>query len=561
MRCDGTLNNPEIRKYYVTGELEKKKDATPLCELLKTIRDRGMNALLNNDELKPFAEGMCSNFVAERYINEDGTLAAEGNEIVNSGKAWRGLKGAFFFTILRYEGRPYLLDVELAQDSKASFKNSPERMPLEDKEYVSSESAFRNIETDPKWASCKEQPTPDEVRFSFDYKTEQCDVTVKWHDGAKSKQCKFKTTKESKFRILSTESALEHLNKFEEDQRIFEFSYQDRDSIRVKVEDMGSLENAAWIKPFFERGTFNSQRMQTADYSYQIDDIRLYVSQQDEKTVSAFLNEYLLRAAEEIYLGHDEVGRLVSSFRELFSAPDGKGYGCPTISKNSKDVYRDLLAHAKKLAKEKKRPLAYLRLQAFADLSPEDTIRPYIEQDKVINFTGQKLSFDDIVKQVFGSKRDIKSVCILSKFTATNARNARAYMLFADSIANICGAKLNLVTTSEEVRPKENKKAQEIDQNWFKKMRKSRNIQILEKPARHLRSVHDRYIKVTKNDGTIEWWVMTGELETLQFDNDFPAVREDIGTDMKGTIKELTVSKIQERGVSTVCVNLMKEVK
>ena len=116
MKYVGNLSNPEIHTYYVTGSLEQKNDNKALQKMLRKIKDGGMNAFLNDKELGKFAKGLQSSFVSDGFINKDNTLTSSGNEILETGKSWHGLEGAFFITVLEYNGEPYLLAAELVND-------------------------------------------------------------------------------------------------------------------------------------------------------------------------------------------------------------------------------------------------------------------------------------------------------------------------------------------------------------------------------------------------------------------------------------------------------------
>mgnify|MGYP007070210242 CR=1 FL=1 len=274
----------------------------------------------------------------------------------------------------------------------------------------------------------------------------------------------------------------------------------------------------------------------------------------DEETATILLNEYLVRAAERSYLGYEETGRLVTAFQALFTSPDGTMLACPAITENTKTIYDMLVARAKEISSQN--PLAYLHLQAYIDLSPEDTIKPYIEKEHTLNLTNQELSFMELVGRIFGTERTVKSISLLSKYTATNGRNARAVMLFAESTAVQFGVQPTLITTKAEVRPSTNKELAESDKEWYEKMKKF--VSVIEMPLEEIKTIHDRYYKIVRTDGNTEWWVLTGELDSLRFENDNPRIREDISTTENGTVKEMTFSRIKESGVPAMVVKLME---
>ena len=564
MRFTGQLANPELHRYYVTGSLEQKLVNPALQKMLSKIKNGGMNEFLNDKDLGNFSNGMCESFKSDKYINDDGSLTVAGNDIVSSGKAWRGLQGAFYMTVLEYNGSAYLLDAELAGSKKdqketVEFQKTKPAIAFPDSLYSGAESSeFKSITTDENWAYCKVQPVNATVKFSFDYEEEYCETKVSWSVGQKEKKSSFLTTEESKFAIVKRHSAMELLKEREEEEAVFKFSDKDRKSIQIAVSDPKLIADKSWLASFFAGGSFTFEGIQISSGkgAGNIEDVRLYISSDDDKTASVLLNEYLLNKAEESYLGYEETGRLVTVFQDLFTSPspDGEVPACPAIMNKTKEIYDELVEYAKAVSKSN--PRAYLHLQAYIDLSPADTIKPYIEKRKTVNLTNQKLSFDDLVTEVFGNERNVKSIFIFSKYTASNGRNARAVKLFAESAARKFGAKTTVITTNEAVRPSTNKEYAESDKAWFSKLEKS--VSIRKEKLDDIKTIHDRYYKVVRNDSRVEWWVLTGELDSLRFENDRPRIREDIQSCTEGTVKEMTFSKIMQSGVPDAVIKLME---
>ena len=566
MKYTGSLANPDIHAYYVTGSLEQKIENAPLQKMLSIIQRGGMNAFLNDKELGKFAKGLRSSFQADGFLNKDDSITSLGADIVKTGRAWRGLQGAFFITVLEYDGEAYLLDAELVSDKDAKnqsdgktnidFENQKDKLDFKDAVYIGAESEFRNIKPDAKWAYCKQQPKNSSVNFSFDYEKSECTVNVYWQIGSKDRGCKFTTTEESHFAIVKHSSAMELLEDRENEENVFDFSVQDKTSIQIAVGDAEQVAGKKWISSFFDSGNFVFEGIQLdgAKGTGNIEDVRLYISQDDEKTTSILLKEYLLKKAKFSYLSYEETGRLVTAFQDLFTSPDGKTPACPPIMQETKEIYNELVERACSVSE--KNPLAYLHLQAYIDLAPADTIKPYIEKEKTVNLTNQELSFNNLVEKVFGSERTVKSLCLLSKYTATNGRNARAVKLFAETFATRFGIKPKLVTTKEEIRPNANKNFAESDRKWYEQMKKSVNV--VEKSVDDIKTIHDRYYKVVRTDGRTEWWVLTGELDSLRFENDNPRIREDVTVSETGKVKEMTFAQIRQSGIPENVVKLME---
>ena len=550
MKFKGELRNPTLQKYYVTGSLEKKVENSALQKMLLKIKNGGMNTFLNDSELKDFAKGMRDSFKSEGLINTDDSLTATGKDVVNTGKSWRGLQGAFFFTVLDYNGEQYLLDAELVNEQNiknsdgkviVDFQNTVQSFSFKENEYQTTDSSIRNIESDPNWAEAKIQPAQSSVEFSFDYETETCAVDVSWKDGNKDKKCSFVTTEKSCFAILKRWDALDLLKEREKEEGVFEFSNNDRKSIQLAVTSEDKLLNKDWLDSFFDTGNFTFTRINlNNNATCEISDVCLYIDSNDEKTTDALLNKYLLRKAESSYLGYSEVGYLVNEFHDLFTSPDGNKPACPSVMQTTEEIYNGLVKRAKQIYVEN--PTIHLHLQAFIDLSPENTIKPYIEKESTINLTNRQISFDDLVGTMFGSDRNVKEIFIFSKYTAANGRNARAVNLFAQSVSLHFGVKPVLFTT--EVSPSSNKNFVKSDRFWYEEMKKV--VTVKAKPVAEIKSIHDRYYKVVRADGRIEWYVLTGELDSLRFENDHPRIRENVSVYEKGTVKEMTFSKIKQ---------------
>lgn len=553
MKLTGKLENPDIHTYYVTGLLEQKTGNAPLQKMLKKIRDGGMNTFLNNSELKGFAQGLRYSFENDGYINEDGSITAAGEDIVNTGRAWHSLQGAFLFTVLGYKNRAYLLDAQLA-DNKNSGDNKNvifdplySGLELNDSEYA---GKFRNIQTDEFLADCEQQPKDTAVTFEFDYERAECDVTVTFD----TKTFKFTTKESSYFSIMKLSEAQDLLEKLKNKENVLVYHSQDTKAVQIQVPAAKDIADKQWLEDFFKQGYF-SLKISERDIVGSINDIHLYIDKDDTATAEILLNEYLLRKAESTYLGYEETGRLVNTFQELFVSQDESTAACPPIMKETKAVYDGLVRRAKSIAAE--HPNAYLHLQAYIDLAPANTLKPYIEKEFTMNLTNQEISFNDFVGQIFGEERNVTAISALSKYTASNSKNARAFMLLAESIAQKFGQKLTLITTDETANSSPGYR--DSNKKWFEKMRKCKHIQLNIQKRDGLKDIHDRYFKIMRSDGSIEWRVMTGELDTIRFENAAPRIREDIRCDEKGKVKEMTVSKIKQDGVPDELVKIMEE--
>ncbi len=178
MKLTGSLTRPTIKKYYVTGSLQQKMENSALKEMLKKIKDGGVNAFLNDQELNRFAKGLIASFESDGYLNKDKTLTPTGEDIVESGKAWRGLQGAFSLTVLEYQGNGYVLAADLVKDGKEINGHAP--CPYQfDEEYAAVEGKeLKGLKLDTNWAEYKNQLQSPSVSFSYDYDSDECGVTA-----------------------------------------------------------------------------------------------------------------------------------------------------------------------------------------------------------------------------------------------------------------------------------------------------------------------------------------------------------------------------------------------
>ena len=559
MKLTGKLINPDIHTYYVTGSLEQKVDNQPLRKMLRKIKEGCMNGFLNDPELGNFAHGLKDSFDRDGYINKDDSLTPSGEDIVKTGKSWHSLQGAFLLTVLKYNGKVYLLDAEPVKDKHKPTDNFIrdffDKNEFKDEEYV---GIFRKIKTDEKWADWENQPKNVSVDFCFDYTKSECTVNVEFND----KSREFTTTETNDFFIINRAKAMKLLEEREKEENVFAFASQDTTAVQICVSEVKDIEGKSWLQKFFEIGKFYlpvKDENLSKEAKITLENICLYIQDQDDKTAEMLLTEYLLRKAENSYLGYEETGHFINAFQNLFVSPDGNKPACPPIMKGTKEIYNELVRRAKDIAGEK--PTAYLHLQAFIDLLPENTIKPYIEKEYAVNLSNQNISFDELVTKVFGNERNIKSVSVFSKYTATNGRNARAFILFAESVEKHFGVPTTVITTDDVSSPSNTYK--ERDDDWFKKIEQYRNISLIKRKKNDIKDIHDRYYKVVRTDDSIteivEWWVMTGELDSLRFENDTPRIREDITYKEKGRVKEMTFSKIKQEGVPEALKNIIEE--
>lgn len=552
MTIKGKIRSPEVFTYYVTGSLEERCKNTALQGMLKKIKDGGKNAFLNNEQLKPFAEGMLNSFKSEGLLNQDDTLTSYGEEIIKSGKSWKTLKGAFFSTVFHHSDNDFLLKCAPVSRENTGKKSDEElfsnisKLHFTEDLFKTDKTEFRKIDFNEN-AAKQTDPLNPSVTFEFDFETRESLITAQVNSGKEN--YKITTNDHSVFYIVNLAKAYQWLEKLEK-KGVFDIDENETRGVFIKFADKAGFSSVSnYCEQFFGTGSF-SISVEDELYHYEITDIGLAVK--DEDTRDILLMEYLLQKAESEYLGYNEVGKLVNDFQDLF-------FEIPAIEKSSNEIYAHLQEEARNRASENAAP--YLHLMAYADLSPDKTLRPYICDNQVYDFSGQDACMDDIVRSLLGDKRDIKSVTTMSKYTAENPWNARNIMLFAESLHNKYGITLNLITHFET--SEKNAKFKTENKQWENKLRNYDFITVRDKSKTDLQEIHDRYFKVvrdTENGEQSEWWILSGELDKLDFGDrgSGKKIREDIKTDTQGEVTEMRFMKIKEEGVPHILKGMMQ---
>jgi hypothetical protein len=119
----------------------------------------------------------------------------------------------------------------------------------------------------------------------------------------------------------------------------------------------------------------------------------------------------LLRKAEERYLGYEEIRNLIATFYSLFEK-------CVSVSDSTERIYVQLL----ELSKERK-STAYLRLLAYKDLMPDELFRSYEIDTR--DFSNQRMSMNEIVREMFSDVKEIKSVKMATQYACKNISISR----------------------------------------------------------------------------------------------------------------------------------------
>jgi hypothetical protein len=307
---------------------------------------------------------------------------------------------------------------------------------------------------------------------------------------------------------------------------------------RVKISEYRSSTDVSEIlEQIFERGEFSI----TVDDNTRIESIRANVD--DAQTAYELLLTYLERYAEKQYLSVDEIGTRISEFYNRFD-------DCADIGDNSTGVFERLLTRTSISNKT-----AYLRLLAYQNVGPQSQQKAY--QSKVRDFSNSTMSLIEIVTEMLGERSNIESVTALTKYAYKNASISRAFCNFASALKRRYNIPLRLITARDPLAEQA-----EVAKEYFDGLTMNQNITLTEKQKWELERIHDRYFRIKRKGGTVEWLKMSGELDAIRYANDFkdgkhPA--EGIDENTVGRVKEMTIVRVSEEGIPSNVRMLMED--
>lgn len=538
MKLKVNLKDANISQFNATGELEKKLEDDPLKEMLKKIKNGGMNTFLNDNDLKNHAKRLQSSFKKEGLIDSSDLLTQIGEDVVKTGKAWKSLSGLFKITICEYKGRIYVLDVEIDKESKNDFSEKIQgKKILDNYSFKTNKCEVKNIKLDPNVIDTSYKGN--NVSVEFDYETKQCKINAELN----SQKYTFETEESSKIKFIDYNNALSILKESCIKYNCFSVNNTEISGITIEINEPQKInEIEKEIISFYESGKIKLE-LNKDDNDYLIEDIALRINANDMNTGENLLYKYLLKESDNNYIGYSEVGAMVTQFQNLFES-------IPPITESTKNIYNNLMKEAKDY--QEKYNSAYLHLKAYIDLSPESVIKPYIE--KTIDFSNKKASFQKIVNEIFQEERDIKSISTLTKYASSNNRISRALIVLAETIKFKYGISLTVITTGQT---KNNQSSCE----YYNKMKNDKSIKLIERDFSEIEKIHDRYFKINRKNNEVEWWKLSGELDALRFDNDFiqKQPRGDIKPDTEGFAGEMTFVRVSESGIPETLNKIMED--
>lgn len=503
----------------ITASLEEKVKNNSLKNLLFQISDQGLEKMGNDETIKAFLPGLKANFIKTGLLNKDGTLTETGKEIIKTGFVYNKLRGAFDISFVENDGYLYVIKYELTKENnndRKTWENNQLPGKFGDREYRTfNKGIIKNVVPMYNQFLQKNKTKPVQALSTYDFNTKECKTDINTDNCSLS----INTTSESKFRLLDENQASAMVKdlglEFELDDKNQFWLNKPIDYILQKPESENLL------KQVYKNGYFNYKNENT-----EISKCRLNLAHDHDRIIEV-LNHYLMTKVESSYLGYNEIGRLIMDFPELFE-------NRPSIKDSTENIYNKLKETARKSNK-----MAYKRLQAYQDLCPDIVFNDYITKSKIpIDYTGKEKNWSEIVNEVFGNNRDIKSVTTLSKYVYTNKFISKNFGIISDCLQDK-GVKLNVIFSENN----------HDDGNYFGKNNFldffNTRCKAIKRQEPELKGIHDRYWKITRSN-SVEWFKSSGEVDALRFN-----LRENPNPDKntKGIVKEMTITFIEESGV------------
>lgn len=503
-----------------SGCITSLEENKPLASMLANIEEQGIKEYLSDEKLKGFAVGLLYSFENDGLIKSK-KLTSLGEEVIRSKKAWKELRGVFKFHIVHSGSNAYIVDI-IPQygDEISGFTQRKYAVPNFIGEYENNrDMRIKDIKLNP---TCYIRDNGEiDIECVYDYKTDRNSYMLEI-DGKKIELPENAET----FKLLDSYDAKTLLSSALANYE--NFSINDK-RVLIDGSDGGKFfENA--IYEIFKKGSFNAI---APDGSYRIDEIKASVK--STRIAKELLIKYLLQHAQMKYCGYSEIASLISEFYGLFES-------CPNIAYSTQTIYADLIEKAANSDSK----TAYLRLRAYEDLTP-DAIQKNYEIMLPKDFSNSEMSIEDLVEQMIG--KDVKSVTMLTKYAYKNVGISRAISLYANVLKRKYNVCLKLITTRENAEYAQSQVAKE----YYSELRNNSNIILIEKPLKAIEKIHDRYYKIERETGDVDWIKMTGELDALRYPNDFAdgmTPNKNIDEHTKGRVKEMTILGVDRKGIN-----------
>lgn len=510
-----------------TGKVSTLEENIPLAGMLSHIKSEGVDSFGENEELKRFAKGLVSSFERDGFIN-DGYLTAIGEEIVHTKKCWKDLRGQFKLSVVKDGDQQYIVDFKpYYKDDRTGF-SLQKNMSLRFYGEFENDDGMRinNLSIDPNVYIGNDKTVDMECVYDYDTNSNSYAVVID------NKKIRFPENTHM-FKLMDNSDSLAILQ-----QGLSKFNCFSQQRGRVKISNYGfDIGMSEVLEQIFEYGEFSID----IDDNIRIESIRANVD--DSQTACELLLIYLERYAEKQYLSVDEIGTRISEFYYQFA-------DCTDIGDNSVGIFERLLTRTSRSNKT-----AYLRLLAYQNLGPQSQQNVY--QSKVREFSNRTMSIKELVIEMFGENSNIASITALTKYAYKNASISRAFCNFANALKKRYNIPLHLVTARDL-----STEQTEVAKKYFDALTTNQNVVLIEKQKCELERIHDRYFCVKKNDGSIEWLKMSGELDAIRYENDFKDGKhsaDGINESTVGRVKEMTVVRVSAEGIPSNVRALMEE--
>ena len=512
------IEKTETVKQY-TGrcfaDLKLREQNEVVRNLLRQIQSGGMQSIKTDEELKYFAKGLENSLRKEGFLEKDGTLTQAGKEAADNGPILKRLKALFSIDYIEFKGVNYLLECKIVGGKTESAKSSNvQNINLQGKFLDTNYNVTSNHKLEvedfklenPYLLLEKEQDVS--VNAVYDFETKICENSVK-ND---REVYKFETNDENKFRILSTSFARSILRENLGSGCGNAFSVDEDCSVSL-ISCNSAQKEIIWkyLKNIFENSSFYYN---TQD-NYKISDIKVDLADSAKNDV---LLGYLQDISERKYISKDEIGFLTDKFPSFFKS-------CSPILETNKEIFEELISSASKKS--------LLRLNAIKDLSADSIITDYKIEKNIIDFSTKQISWNDFIDEVFDFSKQIESVTTLSKYVGNNNGICKGLSIISSEMQKRFGIKLSIVTSMPQ--GKSNQFLHELETTW----------NVINKSEQEIKTIHDRYWKISFSDKSNMWFKSSSEVDSLRF-----ADYKNANSSTVGKVRELTISFISEDGVS-----------
>ena len=506
-----------------TGTVNTQEENAALAKMLRRIRDEGVDCYREDAVLQRFAVGMNASFERDGYLG-NGKVTAKGEEIIETEKCWKTLRGQFKLGVVKAGDQQYVVSFQpYYKDERQGFSLKKGSYPQFVGEFENGNGMrIKDLKLDPNIYESEEETV--ELGCVYDYGTKCNSYTA----SIGNTTIEFPENKQ--FQLVDHSNSLSVL---QQGLSAFGCFHLRGESVEIREADFSAAKVP--LEQIFEKGEFSID----VDNCTHIESIRAKIS--ESRVSLEVLLAYLEKYAEKQYLSKNEISRRISEFYDLFAE-------CEDVGANSTSVFEQLLQKTSKTNKT-----AHLRLLAYRDLDPE-VQEGY--QSQMQDFSGNEMSIEDLVKRMLGD-RDIVSVTALTKYAYKNVGISRAFRNFATALKRRYNIPLHLITAEDPSATQT-----EVAREYFESLEKCPDIALTKKEKGEIEKIHDRYYRVEKTDGNIEWWKMSGELDAIRYDGDFKdgrQPRQGIDEKTRGIVKEMTVVRVEESGIPELVRKVMEE--